>query len=347
VYDFTVIGGGIAGCASASFLKKAGFKVLLLEKDTVCSGGSFGAGAFLSPKISKPSLYKDYINSSLRFSLDFYQENFPDIFKKVSLHKYPKDKADWQRIQSYEEFIDFDYEREEGFYRLHLAGIVEPKELCLRLLEGIDYKENCQVDSLEELDTKNIIIAVPNQKFLDMPYLKTKDIGGYRYDVIFDEYEKKDFISYKDLSVSCCFRDKIAIGATYIRGDANLKQCAEDDSEGLLERAKEFYGMKNLKVLRYYTGYRNMSYDFFPIVGAVIDAAKTLRKYPYIKKGAKVPSSKYIFYDNIYIHTALASRGFVFAPYNAKLLVDLIVNNKAVDERLSPVRLFKKYARKK
>jgi len=85
-----------------------------------------------------------------------------------------------------------------------------------------------------------------------------------------------------------------------------------------------------------------MTFDYFPIVGKLIDSKTTLQKYPYIKKGTKVPPSKYIYHDNIFIQTALGSRGFVYAPYNAKLLVEFIINKKEIFEKFSPVRLFKK-----
>jgi len=75
------------------------FKVLLLEKDIICSGGSSAAGAFLSPKLSKPSAYKDYINDAFDYSLKFYEDNFPHIFKRCSLHKFPHDREDFKRLK--------------------------------------------------------------------------------------------------------------------------------------------------------------------------------------------------------------------------------------------------------
>lgn len=340
--EFIVIGGGIAGCATAYFLHKVGFEVTLYEQDTICSKGSYAAGAFLSPKLSKPSPYKEYLNTSLRFALDFYEKNFPDIFQKVPLYKYPKDEDDWQKLQSYEEFIDFDYIKKDKYYQLNFAGIVDPKKLCYALIKDISYHEHTPIKNLEEFKDKNIIIATPNQRFLDTPYIKTKDIGGYRYDVLYDECEKKKHNSHRELSISCYFQNKIAIGATYIRKKCDLSLKAQEDSEDLLKKAKDFYDLPNLEILKSYTGYRNMTFDYFPIVGKLIDATATLKKYPYIKKGTKVPPSKYIYHDNIYIHTALGSRGFVYAPYNAHLLVENILKNKNISDRLSPVRLFKK-----
>ncbi len=126
----------------------------------------------------------------------------------------------------------------------------------------------------------------------------------------------------------------------------DLEEQAKNDTFGLLEKAKKLQPLKNLKILKTYTGFRNTTFDYFPIVGALIDAKSTLEKYPYIKTGAKVPTQKYHLFDKLFIHGGLGSRGFVYAPYNAKLLTELIMNEKAVEERLSPVRLFKKWAKK-
>ncbi len=348
MYDFLVIGSGIAGASTAYFLKEAGYEVLVVEKNTVCSGGSYGAGAFLSPKLSKPSKYKDYLNDALGFSLDFYQKNFPDLLKRVSLHKYPFDERDYKKLQSYEKFIDFEYEKKDGFFKLDFAGFIDPLKLTYALLEGIEVIENFEVtkENLKTFEAKSIIIAHPNQTIYEEKYLKTKNIGGYRYDVSFEGCEKKNFNSHKDCSISAYHEGKVAIGATYIKEINNLEKDAKEDKYNLLQKARNFFEMEKLEVLKYYTGVRNMSFDFFPIVGKLIDEKATILKYPYIKNGSKVPTSKYIYHDNVYIHTALGSRGFVYAPYNSMLLVDMIVKDKEIESHLSPVRTFLKYIRK-
>ncbi len=211
-YDFLVIGSGIAGATTAYFLKMAGFKVLVVEKESICSGGSLAAGAFLSPKLSKPSKYKDYLNEALRFSLDFYQANFPTILKRVPLHKYPIDENDGKKLESYEEFIEFNYEKKDDFYKLIFAGFIDPMKLCRKLLEGIDVIENKEVtkENLKDFDAKSIIIAHPNQTLFETKYIKTKNIAGYRYDVRFDGCEKKDFNSHKSCSISCFYDNLIS-----------------------------------------------------------------------------------------------------------------------------------------
>ena len=171
-------------------------------------------------------------------------------------------------------------------------------------------------------------------------------MGGYRYDVTFEGMQNLQYNTHKNLSFSCYHDSHVIIGATHIKEDIDLEKAAYHDSYQLLEKAKEIYAMPQLKILKSYHGYRRTTQDYFPIVGSVIDPEKTLDAYPYIQKGSKVPESKYITHPNLYIHTALASRGFVFAPYNAQLLATHILDGKEIHPRLSPARLFKKWARR-
>jgi len=353
-YDYIIIGAGIAGISTAYHLHQKNFKVLLLEKETICSGGSFAAGAFLSPKLSKPSPYKEYINTALQYSLKFYEDNFPNILKKCSLHKLPTDIKDWKKLESYEPYINFNYQKYDNFYILNHSGIIDPKQISLAMLKDIEYCEHYHVREITshdngytigDLHTKSIIITTPNQSFFDSPYIKTKDIGGYRYDVTYKGCEKKDFNTHKDLSISCFYNNKIAIGATFSKDNNSLLEQAKDDSDHLIKRAKLIQKLPQLKILKTYTGLRNLTFDYFPIVGKLINAAQTLKDFPSIKKGTKVPSTRYTYYKNIYIHTALGSRGFVYAPYNAYLLVKLLTKDEPICDKLSTIRLFKKYAR--
>ena len=349
IYDAIVVGAGIAGASTAYFLKKAGLSVLVLEKNTICSGGSNPAGAFLSPKISKPSPYKNYLNEAFLFSTNFYKKNFPNIFYPCGLKKVPLDKDDIKKCKSYEPYIDFSWKKLDDGYFFKEAGFIKPLELCKQLLKDIEVREQTQLDDISKLTYKYLIFTTGCDKIpIDIPYIKTKKIAGYRYDVKFDGCEKLNFNTHKDLSISAYFNDCIAVGATHIKPKdlTDLKKQAEDDSFLLLEKAKKLQIMKNLKIIKSYIGFRNSTYDYFPIVGELIDEKATLKKYPYIKKGTKVPSQKYITHKNIYIHAALGSRGFIYAPYNAMLLTKLIVENKEIDEKLSPVRLFQKWSKR-
>jgi tRNA 5-methylaminomethyl-2-thiouridine biosynthesis bifunctional protein len=85
------------------------------------------------------------------------------------------------------------------------------------------------------------------------------------------------------------------------------------------------------------------SKDYFPLVGKVIDVPFMFETYPAIVRGAK-PKMKYL--DNLFICNGLGGRGFVFAPLMAMMLAECIIEDKEVDLRVNPDRLFLKWARK-
>jgi len=355
--DVIIIGAGIAGAATAFRLSYEGLRVVVLEANEICSGGSAAAGAFLSPKISKPSPYKTYLNDALAYTLDFYQSRFPHLLRKNGLLKIPLDDADIKRCRSYEPFIDFTWEKRGDNYFFPNAGIIPPKALCQALLEDVEVHEHTPVESLrfheeawivnEKLQAKYLILATgDNTELFPLPYLETKRIGGYRYDVTFEGMEKIQCNMHKDLSISTFMDDHTIIGASHLKGEIDLDKAAQEDSWELLTKAATWYTMPNLKRQKSYTGYRLFTFDYFPIAGKVVDAKKTMQALPYIKSGAKVPYEKYHYYPNLYIHTALGSRGFVFAPYNAELIAKSILHEENIPQRLLPAYRFQKWFRK-
>jgi tRNA U-34 5-methylaminomethyl-2-thiouridine biosynthesis protein MnmC len=357
--DVIVIGAGVAGAATAHALHQHGLKLLVLEKEHICSGGSYAAGAFLSPKISKPSPYKSYLNTSLTYTLSFYKHYFPDTVTQNGLLKLPLDREDAKRCESYEPYIDFPYEKNQKGYFFPNAGIVQTKTLLQRMLEDIETIEGYHVNALSHdgkvwivNDThraKHLVLATgADADLLPLSYLQRKNIGGYRYDVRFDGDENIAFNIHKDISISTYLTDeqKVAIGATHIKEPCDLQEAAQVDSYKLIEHAKAILPLENLHILKYYTGYRNFSFDYFPIVGPVVDAHATLETYPGIRGGARVPQEKFHYFPNLYMHSALGSRGFVFAPYNAKLLAEHIVHKQEIPKRLLPASRFLKWARR-
>ncbi len=355
--DVIIVGAGIAGASTAFALKKQGLRVLVLEKASVCSGGSGAAGAFLSPKMSKPSPYKTYLNRALAYALTFYETNFPDLLYKNGLMKLPLDAADIKRCRGYEPFIDFPWEKRGDAYFFPEAGLIPAKELCEALLQDIDVRENITVEKIvhdgemwhmnDNYRAKYLILATGDiPEPIALPSLKTKKIGGYRYDVTFYEDEKCTYNIHKEVSVSTYIKGHVIVGATHIRGDVDLQSAADADQFELIRKAQELLPMPSLKILNSYTGYRRFSFDYFPLVGSVVDEEATLEKYPYIQTGAKVPMEKYIYRPNLYIHTALGSRGFVFAPWNAEMLANAICKQKPIQQQLLPALRFQKWARK-
>jgi glycine/D-amino acid oxidase-like deaminating enzyme len=115
--------------------------------------------------------------------------------------------------------------------------------------------------------------------------------------------------------------------------------------QNMLEEAKKYVKFDGFEIENIHFKARASSRDFFPFVGRVIDAKSTLEKYPYIKNGTKIPPSKYIYYENLYVLNGLGARGFVLAPYCANLLIEHILYNKAIPEYLDTSRAFLSFAR--
>jgi D-amino-acid dehydrogenase len=65
-----VVGGGAAGVCSAYELAQRGHEVLLLERDALCAGSSYGNAAFLAPSRSLPLAAPGVIRKSLRWMVE-------------------------------------------------------------------------------------------------------------------------------------------------------------------------------------------------------------------------------------------------------------------------------------
>ncbi len=356
IYDSIIVGGGVAGLMSAYFLQKEGMSVLVLERDEVCKGGSYAAGAFLTPKIGKFSPYKEYVNRSLEFSIDFYEQNFKEMLNRCGVYKLPYDEKDKERFKEYEKFMDIDYRKlKEGFFFPN-AAVIDPKDICSVLKQILnvkreevkDIKRMGDIFHISSFKTKRVVFATASTSLpYPVSYLRAKKICGYRYDVRFRNCESLKNIFHKRVSISPFMKNRVAIGATHIKSKfcMNLENDAKSDRYDLLKKAKEIMPLEDVEVLKIYKGERLSSLDYFPIVGELINEVETLKRYPYLRKGTKVPFDDFIYYKDLFIHTALGARGFVFAPYNAKLLKDLIVYDKKLPYSLMPVRHFIKSIR--
>ncbi len=354
-----VIGAGIAGAATAWHLNRAGLHVVVLESGEICSGGSHAAGAFLSPKISKPSPYATYLNRALGYTLDFYRRYFPDLLHADGLLKLPLDAEDAVRCRSYEPYIDFPWQKREEGYFFPEAGIVETEPLCRALLQDIPLYTHTPARTIrreasewivdDTYRARYLVLATGSEAdLLPLPYLRRKKIGGYRYDIWFEGAEALAYNIHRDISVSTALHhpDRIVVGASHIRNADDLASQAQLDSAGLLARAEAIVPMPGRTVLARYHGYRSYSFDYFPIVGPAVDASATLERFPYLRSGARVPAERFDYYPDLYLHTALGSRGFVFAPYNAACITQAILSGAAIEDRLLPAARFLKWARK-
>jgi len=365
-YDVIVVGAGIAGCASAYFLKQRGLDVLVLDRSGVAAmGDSSAAGAFVSPKIGKGSALQSLTNEAFEFAKSFYLEHFPEYFNQTGVIRIPKDEIDAQKFVEYEEHNRSQKEwiREERLEEIGIkksfdsflfneAGVCDAPELCKALLDGIDYQQY-EVSSLNyeenkwnigKYQAKKLILATGYEnRFFDMRYMGIKGTWGSRGD--YKTSLNLDVSMHKKISISANINGIVKIGATHEKEIGTCISCSGKPLKTLFSLASEMVDTSDFELNKTFCGMRSGSKDYFPLLGSVISVNEMLAEYPSLPKGQKlkeVPTKM----ENLYVCNGLGGRGFVFAPMLGKMLADNIVDGKEIDERVNPDRLFLKWCRK-
>jgi len=368
LFDYAIIGAGISGACTAYFLKKYGKKVVVIDKGKIASGGSGAAGAFLSPKICSNSLYTSFVNDAFTCSIDFYKENFPQFLNQSGILRLLKSQDDIQKCKQYEKNlpINFKYLQaneiknikktacEFGGYFFDDGATIDSIGVIKSMLCDIDVIEGLHVKDLELKDgyynianikAKGVVICTgKSDDFKETSYVRLKNIYGHRLDI--KTSTKIPFHLHKSCSISASDKEVVHIGATHIPNYSyGVHKDFTYEIYEMIKLAKSYVNFEDFEVENIHFGVRNSTFDFFPALGAVIDAKGTLSKYPYIKKGTKVPRQKYLYHKNIYIHCGLGARGFVWAPKTAEILARNICENIPIDKKLDTQRLFLKYAK--
>lgn len=377
IYDFLIIGAGSAGCNIAHYMQKNGKKIAVIDKEGIAGGGSGAAGAFLSPLPGKENPYNSFVNNALAYSLEFYEEFAPQALNKKGVLRVANNNFESEKLQSNSiksrylntkelQEISQNFTQIEGYFYEN-AAILNPNEICKKLIEKCDfYKEDVKELIFEEgfyifenFKAKTVILAQGVIKpIVKTPYIEISPIFGVKIDV--KTTTKVPFNIHKSISISTNKNDgTVAIGATKERHDTAKMECItscdkctfyvnseQGQIETLLREADELIKLEDLEVVKIYRGARATIKSYFPVIGKVYNFDESLKKYPSIKNGTKIPPNLLEYYPNLYIINALGSRGFVLAPYLAKILGENILNDTPLPKELSSEKLFYKTARK-
>jgi tRNA 5-methylaminomethyl-2-thiouridine biosynthesis bifunctional protein len=361
MYDYVIIGAGIAGSSTAYFLSKKTDSLLLIDKKTeVGDAASGAAGAFLSPLLGKPNKFKDLVTTALKFSTNFYMKNFSDCIDNCGTLRIPKDEKDEEKFHSYKDSMDFNYEQKHNGYFFKIGSVIKSQKLCQNLTKDIEKKLGyeikllCQDENLwiinDQIKAKNIILCTgADVSLIDESYLGIRPVWGQRIDIKTKSLFKYNY--HKECSVSKSFESDekdhyiVSIGATHHRNVLD-KEVDNSDTEQLLKKASDIVQLDGAEVLNLYGGARASSMDYFPMIGKLIDSSKTLQEYPHMRHGSFVDESKFTMYENLYIFNGVGGRGFVLSPYLANELVNYIFEHKDIDSDILPNRLFKRWVKK-
>ena len=355
MYDYIIVGGGISGCSVAYELKKSNTNILLVEKlSDIAKGASGTAGAFLSPLLGKPNYFKSLVTKSLKYSTDFYNKNCANFIDNCGTIRIPKDKLQEDKFEAYQPYMDFEYHKKDSGYFFDIGSVVDTYNICKTLTKDIKKLLNYEVKTINfkndiwvldnELKTKNLILTTgADIKLLNEEYFGIRPVFGQRIDIKTSTIIKQNY--HKACSVSKSKDGIVSIGATHHRGILS-RGISNNDTKELLNKANDIIKLEDIEVVKELVGARASSIDYLPIIGLMINSDKTLKKFPYLKYGTNVSSHRFIYHKNLFVLNGVGGRGFVLAPYLAKILVDYIINNKQFDESLETTRLFKRWAKK-
>jgi len=362
MYDIAIIGAGINGCSVAYEFTQQGKSVIIFDMVGVASGGSGAAGAFISPKFSKAGELKEVIHDAFVYSMEFYEKNFPHLLTKAPLIHIAQDKKDSEILKYYKEHTDLKLSDDKNSFENESvsmeAGIVNAHGMCNALCKGAKLV-NLKVESLvyddgkwvidEVYSASNVVMATgAYEPIIKEPYIKLRGIWGHRIDVKTTTQNENSLHQFVSISPS---KDGVlAIGATHnVHYHPQTSLEPYDVEEGraeLLAKASRTIDLKNVEVIKDYTGLRSGSFDYMPLLGSLVLSKETLVDEKINFKTKKPNYEEYTYYPNLYMINGNGGYGFVLAPYLAKILRENILSAKKISDRISPARFFARWAKK-
>ena len=366
MYDFAIVGAGINGCTIAYELSKESKSVVVFDKDCIGCGGSGAAGAFIAPKFAKSGELKELMHNSFLYSMDFYENNFNQFFKKVDLLHIASNEKTSSMLKAYKQTTTLKLLKDnseikkiakDSEYIFLKAGVVDAKNMTKKLCSYSEFiKENIvKIEKKrdfwllnDKFRAKNIILATgAYRKIVDEDYIKIRGIWGHRIDI--KTSTKNDYSIHQFVSISPSKDGIISIGAThnlnYHPQYSTDKYNFDEGRAELLENAKKTLPLEDIKIIKDYVGLRSGSVDYMPMIGKVVNSKKSYAKGINLRT-KRVKYSDFEYYDNLYIINGSSGYGFVFAPYLAKKLKDFILYDKDIDKNIDIARFFAREARK-
>lgn len=371
MYDVAIIGAGINGCSVAHELTQKNKKVIIFDMGGVASGGSGAAGAFISPKFSKKGELKELLHDAFVYSMKFYEKNFPHLLNKVPLLHIAQDEKDSLTLKYYKQHTTLDLKtppeellqkltddskKEEYVYMD--GGVVDAKLMCEALCKSTKFVKE-KVETLvfddgmwvvnDTYAVKDVVLATgAYEAVIKEPYIQIRGVWGHRIDI--KTSTNNPYSIHQFLSISPSKNGVLALGATHnVHYHPQKNSEKYDVAEGraeLLEKASRTMELKDIEVIKDYTGLRSGSFDYMPLVGSLVLSNETMKCCEKKIRVKKPDFSQFTYYPNLYMINGNGGYGFVLAPYLAKMLCEEILNDKKISDRLSPARFFARWAKK-
>jgi tRNA 5-methylaminomethyl-2-thiouridine biosynthesis bifunctional protein len=335
---------------------------LFERNEIIASEASGNPQAMLYPRLSGDENASQFALDSYLYSLNFFKSlnlNSADfkVCGMLQLGFNPRELARIQKItaQNYAEdilsYVNSDEAsrlagialRHEALYFPNAAWI-NPQQLCkrltahenisLRTLNKVDKflknKDLFEIYSGDKLIEKADIVIIANaneaQNLSFNLYLKTQAVRG-QVSILeaTNESNQLKSIICSDGYLSPAANHQHCLGATFSVDNLNYGLDEEDQLANLFKlKSFSLPLYENLKnnIKDGRVSFRCTSFDYFPLVGKLLDNALLKAKPP--RPSAKPESLPWV--NGLYINVAHGSRGFTSAPYCAELLARMICN---------------------
>ncbi len=340
--NIAVIGGGLAGTATAFCLKRRGLNPIIFEKEPhIAHGASSNQCALINPK-----LHADYHATQTQLCTTGYSfllkqlQNIPDIdFAQMgSIHlahteqklirfQKLKKNLNWpdqhMRLLSQKETSDKigQYVEHSGVFYPD-AAMVNPQKLCQHYAREVEIRTNQDIN-LQELNNFDVVVIANGIGALSMPELSSLPLRPIRGQVTYindNLFNLPHSISYGGY-ISASNNGQMVVGSSFDKASDQPIIKKSDDQENLekLYQSLPQLRNKNIELCGHWAGIRCASKDYLPVIGTL-------------------PHQ-----NNVYTHLALGSHGTVTSLIGAEILASMITGgvlpiNMKVEKALSAKR---------
>jgi tRNA 5-methylaminomethyl-2-thiouridine biosynthesis bifunctional protein len=344
--------------------------VALIDREGIAAGGSGAAGAFISPKFSKGGPLKSLMEEAYLFSLAFYREHFPDLIRVAPLIHFAKYDDENEKVKAFKattalpllpsmpevplaaDTVAFEHAV------LASSGLVDAQGVCRRLASAAEFM-HLDIDIVKYengiwhaggIMAKHLVLATgAYPPLVDIPYVSLRAVWGHRIDIRTSTPLACHLHQYVSIAATDADGNG-AIGATHdVHFNPLTSEAAYDYARGreeLLAKASKTVMLKDIEVLRDYTGLRSGSNDYYPLLGRIADAHASLARYPELAKGQKVEQDELVYLPQLYMINGTGGYGFVMGPLLGRMLASCMLEGKPLPESLCPSRFLYRWAKR-
>ncbi len=380
IKNATIVGAGIAGLSLAYAFVQRGWTVTIVDKDgDNQKQASSNPAPIVYPRLSiNNDVDTEFFTSAYCYALYVFKSLQIKSQRRFWLDDGVLQLIDKKRItqiinkfQFNSDFIsivdgvDVDKEEQQVTVNYASAGVVLPAILCdvlksecgnkLNIIDAevahINYDgKNWQCLQGSQLINQTEILIIANGMAInDLASSLRFPLEAIRGQVVaLNETRVSPEITKTlnaDVHITPAINGKHYLGATYTRnsGESDVSQ---KENRDLLESLNKYYpgNFTEDDICETWVGFRTMSKDRVPIVGAVPDESFFAKEYADIRHGNSTktyPPASYL--NGLYISAAHGSRGFTSSFLSAEIVASLINSepspvSKRVLDYLSPSR---------